>query len=274
MTNIFLFPINQKQNISQELESKRNCSPPTPPFFLRTFLSFFFLFFFSVFFPKSHRLFWILQFISPSFCLKKNTFHQKTWYFFLPKLPANCLALSRQVSRINKLTFRKITKVQVGCLRGESLNIRWSRRLQKVSIKVTVQAAFACPGKVCFYRPRRAGSCIHPGQGGLVPPGRSLHCQGCCCCCHPRSCKQLRRLQCDKFNCHSIKYGKGARSPFCPTQAGMKEPAADLPSQRLHPMLLITPAWGRAGSGPQPSPLLPRILLAYYLLLFFKVVLF
>lgn len=179
----------------------------------------YFLFFcccsFYFFFPKSHQLFWILPFISPSFSLKKNTFHQKTRYSFLLSLPANYLALSRRVSRINKLTFRKITKVQVGCLRGESLNIRWSIRLQRVSIKVTVQAAFACPGKVCVYRQHRVGSRIHPGQGALVPHGRVLHCQGCCCCCCcPPSCKQLRRVQTDKFDRDSSKIWERGQISF------------------------------------------------------------
>lgn len=43
---------------------------------------------------------------------------------------------------------------------------------------MTVEAAFACPGKVCFYCQCRDESCIHPGQGGLVLPGCVLHCQG------------------------------------------------------------------------------------------------
>lgn len=127
-------------------------------------------------------LFFFLSKVSPallnfaiyfSFLLpqEKHFSSENTTFFFPPSLPANCLALSRQVSRINKLTFGEITKVQVGCLRGESLNIRWSIRLQKVSIKVTVQAAFACPGKVCSSCQCHPGSCVHPGQGGLVPPG-------------------------------------------------------------------------------------------------------
>lgn len=229
----------------------------------------FFSFFFFLFLPSFLFSVWSLigssefcnLFLLPSVS-RKILFIWKHGTFFLSSLLANCLALFRQVSRINKLTFRKITKVQVGCLRDESLNVRWSIRLQKVSIKVTVQAAFACPGKVCFYCQHRVGSCVHPGQEGLVPRGRVLQCQSCCCCCGPHSSKQLHQFQCDKFNCDSIKYGKGARSPFYLTQDGMKEPALDVPSQRLHPMLLTTLAWGKAGSGPQLSPLLPHILLA------------
>lgn len=178
MLGLFLFNlVNEKyifDSYKADKPSPKNWElnptvPPHPSYFFIEIFSFLFSFLFSFFFPKSHRLFWVLQLISHSFSLNKNTFHQKTWYFFLPSLPASCLSLSRQVSRINKLTFRKITKVQVGCLRGESLNVRWNIRLQKVSIKVTVKAAFACPGRFAFIVRAVLGAASIPGREVWFP---------------------------------------------------------------------------------------------------------
>lgn len=136
MLGLFLFNLVNDKYIFDSYKAEINHLPGTgnqtqllPPnpsyFFIDIFSPFFFfpscfLFSFQSLISSSE---FCSSFLIPSPSIK-TLFIRKLDTFFLPSLPASCLSPSRQVSRINKLTFRKITKVQVGCLRGESLNVR------------------------------------------------------------------------------------------------------------------------------------------------------
>lgn len=214
--------------MSQELGAKPNCSPPPLLFFYWHFFPFSF---FSCFPFSLQSLIGSSEFCS-SFLLPSPSIKilliRKLGTFFLPSLPANCLFPSGQVSRINKLTFRKITQVQVGCLRGESLNIRWSIRLQKVSIKVTVEAAFACPERFAFIVRAVLGAASISGREVWFPLSAF---------CVLRSAAATVLIPANNSTGFSVinstvkalKYGKEVRS-LCPIQAGIKEPTSELPS--------------------------------------------
>lgn len=181
----YIFDSYKADKLSLKNWELNQTAPPHPSYF---FIDIFSLFFFFPCFPFSFQSLigsseFCSSFLIPSPSIK-TLFIRKLDTFFLLSLPASCLSPSRQVSRINKLTFRKITKVQVGCLRGESLNVRWNIRLQKVSIKVTVEAAFACPGKFAFIvravlgaasiPAREVGFSLHSAFPGLLLPQSSL----------------------------------------------------------------------------------------------------
>lgn len=211
MLGLFLFNLVNNKYIFDSYKAEINHLPvpgnqtqllPPPPL-----LFFFFFFLFPSCFLFSFRSLigsseFCSSFLIPSPSIK-TLFIRKFDTFFLSSLPANCLSPSRRVSRINKLTFRKITKVQVGCLRGESLNVRWSIGCRRFQLKwqsrrpLPAREDLLSSSEPCWeLRPSQAGRfgshCPHSAFPGLLLPQPSLL-------------KQLHRFQHDKFDCDSIK---------------------------------------------------------------------
>lgn len=174
MLGLFLFNLVNDKYIFDSYKAEINHAPriALPPHFL-FFNWHFFLFFFSSCFLFSFQSLigsseFCSSFLIPSPSIK-TLFITKLDTSF-PSEPSCELPLSLQTSfEDQQVNLQKDYKGTSGLLKRWIIKHKVKYRLQKVSIKVTVEAAFACPGRFAFIVRVVLGAASIPGREVWFP---------------------------------------------------------------------------------------------------------